>query len=163
MSDRLFEWTIRVRIAATIVGDGLDLSEDEFVHAAFMRAFPLVRGSEIEVIVERKPDAEDIRREQGYVGYPAETEVRSLMTRDSFVQTMDEQEAELLGKLEAAGGEGSDELEESDLVLVPILMHHGLLSTVESVNASGGMVVVVTDAGREAISSWKKNEGKGIS
>lgn len=63
---RMYEWTIKVRVAANIVADGLNLSEERRMHNIVSFGLPFVRGDEIEVEIVEAPPADDILREQGY-------------------------------------------------------------------------------------------------
>lgn len=62
----MYRWLLEVEIAADLVADGIDLSDNILTTRYLQRAFPLARSSGINVRVIEAPNQDDIEREQGY-------------------------------------------------------------------------------------------------
>ena len=61
-----FEWTIKVRVHQRWVADGLDLTSDETVQEALLRAFGWLTHSELLARCVKAPDPALIRKHQGF-------------------------------------------------------------------------------------------------
>ena len=64
----LYEWTVKIRVAATLVADGFDLDADR-LHAMVRR--DLQYAYEIEAEIVSAPPADEIAKEQGYASAAA--------------------------------------------------------------------------------------------
>jgi hypothetical protein len=62
----MYEWTVKIKIAPETVADGFDLTRDKF-YCALLRAYPYMRGSDLEVEIVKAPDPERLAKEMGYI------------------------------------------------------------------------------------------------
>lgn len=62
---RYYEWTVKIRVAATWVADGFDLTADR-AHDMVAKDLGYANGSEIETEIVTAPVDRDIATEQGY-------------------------------------------------------------------------------------------------
>lgn len=83
------------------------------------------------------------------------------MTREEFVAQLDEGEIEILREI--SGADGSfvfpHDLDANVLELMPLYIHHGLVTTKEVAageDLEGWVYLVLTDAGRAAITRYKE-------
>lgn len=60
-----YEWTIKIRVAPSLVADGLDLTADR-MRQIVCRGLPYVSESAIDIEVVSAPPADDVAKEQGY-------------------------------------------------------------------------------------------------
>lgn len=63
--ERFYEWTVKIRVAATWVADGFDLDADR-LYDMVANDLSYARGHEIETEIVASPPAADIRYEQGF-------------------------------------------------------------------------------------------------
>ncbi|MEK7706210.1 MAG: hypothetical protein AAB426_14715 [Myxococcota bacterium] len=62
---RHYEWTVKIRVAATWVADGFDLTAER-AHSMVAKDLGYARGDEIETEIVAAPPDRDIATEQGY-------------------------------------------------------------------------------------------------
>jgi len=66
---KLYEWTVKIRVADTLVADGFDLDADR-LHA-MVRKDLYAYGHEIEAEIVSAPPDDEIAKEQGYASAAA--------------------------------------------------------------------------------------------
>ena len=62
---KTYKWTVEIEVTSNMVADGFEL-DDERMHDAMMRAYPLMFGHEIVTRVLCAPSPSDIRCELGF-------------------------------------------------------------------------------------------------